>query len=60
MIRSTIRYTLFATNNAVEQSWAVASYCSELIFPCSFKRVATGAELTFHHSIIGNFMVNKI
>jgi len=29
-------------------------------FPCSFKREATGAELTFHHSIIGNFMVNKI
>jgi len=29
-------------------------------FPCSFKREATGAELTFHHSFIGNFMVNKI
>jgi len=29
-------------------------------FPCSFNREATGAELTFHHSIIGNFMVNKI
>jgi len=27
-------------------------------FPCSFIREATGAELTFHHSIIGNFMVN--
>ena len=29
-------------------------------FPCSFKREATGAELTFRHSIIGNFMFNKI
>jgi len=29
-------------------------------FPCSFKREAMGAELTFHHGIIGNFMVNKI
>jgi len=29
-------------------------------FPCSFKREAKGAEVTFHHSIIGNFMVNKI
>jgi len=31
-------------------------YC----FRCSFKREATGAELTFHHSIIGNFMMNMI
>jgi len=29
-------------------------------FPFSFKREAKGAEVTFHHSIIGNFMVNKI
>jgi len=29
-------------------------------FLCPFKREATGAELTFHHSIIGNFMVNMI
>jgi len=29
-------------------------------FPCSFKREATGAELTFHHSIIGNFMVKDL
>jgi len=29
-------------------------------FPCSFKREATGAELTFNHSITRNFMVNKI
>ena len=29
-------------------------------FPCSVKRESTGAEVTFHHSIIGNFMVNKI
>jgi len=29
-------------------------------FLCSFKREATGAELTFHHSLVGNFMVNKI
>ena len=29
-------------------------------FPCSFIREATGAELTFHHSNIGNFMVNMI
>jgi len=29
-------------------------------FPCSFKREAKGAEVTFHHSIIGNFMVNKV
>jgi len=27
---------------------------------CLFKREATGAELTFHHSITGSFMVNKI
>jgi len=25
-----------------------------------FKREATGAELTFYHSIIGNFMVDMI
>jgi len=25
--------------------------------PFSFKREATGAEVTFHHSIMGNFMV---
>jgi len=29
-------------------------------FPCSFKRKATGVEVTFHNSIIGNFMINKI
>jgi len=29
-------------------------------FPCFFNREATGAELTFHHSITGNFMVNKV
>ena len=29
-------------------------------FPCFFKREVTGAELTFHHSIIGNYMVSKI
>jgi len=29
-------------------------------FPCSLKREATGSELTFHHSIVGKFMVNKI
>jgi len=27
---------------------------------CSFKREETGAEVTFHNSIMGNFMVNKI
>jgi len=30
------------------------------LLPCSFKREAKGRELTFHHSIIGNFMVNEI
>ena len=29
-------------------------------FPCSFKREVTGVELTFHGSIMGNFMVIKI
>ena len=29
-------------------------------FPCFFKREETGAEITFHHSIIGYFMVNKV
>ena len=29
-------------------------------FPCFFKREATGAEVTFHSSITGNFMVKKI
>jgi len=30
------------------------------LLPLFFKREATWAELTFHHSIIGNFMVNKV
>ena len=30
------------------------------LLPFFFKREATEAELTFHNSIIGNFMVNKI
>jgi len=29
-------------------------------FLCSFKKEATGPEVTFHNSVIGNFMVNKI
>jgi len=29
-------------------------------FPSFFNREAKGAEVTFHHIIIGNFMVNKI
>ena len=29
-------------------------------FFCSFKKEAKGAEVTFHNSIIGNFMVSKI
>ena len=29
-------------------------------FPCSFKREATGAEVTFHDSITGNFMIQHL
>ena len=29
-------------------------------FICSFKREAKGSEVTFHNSIMGNFMVNKV
>jgi len=50
-----ISYTCVPFNYCQERAES-GGYC----FPCSFKREATGAELTFHHSIIGNFMVDKI
>ena len=47
----------FSVTLSYSQGRRRAGHC----LPCSFKREATGAEVTFfQNSIIGNFMVNKI
>jgi len=50
----------YISYNCVIFSYSHGSAERGALFPCSFEREATGAEVTFHHIIIGNFMVNKI
>jgi len=50
----------FISYNCVLFSYSQVRRGAGALFPCSFKREATGTEVTFNNSIVSDFMVNTI